>query len=204
LIDYSLRYAHLEATRIDKLKKVYSILQVLSGTVGLLIPVELSNYFKKRGFEQIDTFFITISFFISSIFIYIYLITLELNIPYLSLFLFSIITAGFNICWIVEANIFLDIVPSNIRSTANAIIICVLHLVGDSGSPYWVGLINDACIKSDGQVNTISSLLKCTRFSFYPLVFVSFAAAAFGLFMSRTFSYDKQKANEQENQIINP
>ncbi len=188
----------MESVEIDKLKKLYSILQVLSGTFGLLLPVELSNYFKKRGLEQIDTFFIAISFFISSVFIYIYLITLELKIPFLSLFLFSIITAGFNICWIVQANIFLDIVPSNIRSTANAIIICVLHLVGDSGSPYWVGLINDTCIKFNGNMNTISSLLKCTCFSFYPLIFVSFAAAAFGLFMSWTFSYDKQRASEQE------
>lgn len=177
----------------DRLKKVYSLLQVLSGVIGLCIPCEISKAFKKhRQLVSIDCFLLAAGFFISSVSIYVYLVTIGINV-YFSMFLYMMSVASFNTGWVIQAQILLDITKPNLRSTANALIICVLHLIGDSISPYWMGLIADQCINVTKE-NTISNLLNCTQFSYYPLVYISFLSAVLALFMTLTFSYDKENA----------
>lgn len=102
---------------------------------------------------------------------------------------------SFNICWVLETNIFLDVVPSNLRSTANSIMICLLHSIGDSISPYWVGLTADECLKNEDK-DTINSLIYCSQISNYPLVFLYFIAGSLALFMTFTFNRDKKLARE--------
>jgi len=85
-----------------------------------------------------------------------------------------------------------------IRATALSLFFFVLHSVGDSVSPYWVGLIAQKCIKAEDE-NTISVLLGCTRLSYYPLIYLSFLAGTLGLFSSLSFRKDKQKALDFED-----
>ena len=173
---------------------MYSASQVLSGIVGLLLPVKISSYCKRsRSIPtlNIDCFLLSLAFFGASFFLYIYLLTLELN-EYLSFVLYSFIIVSYNICWITQSYIFLDILHPRLRSTANGLIIFVLHLVGDSISPYWVGSIADACLKKHEDGNAIFSLMQCTQLSLYPIVVVAFFGAVFSLFMTFTFDRDNE------------
>jgi hypothetical protein len=178
---------------------MYSASQVVSGVVGLLTPVKISSRFKraptsnKKQILDIDCFSYSFSFFSAAIFLYLYLITLEFN-EYLTLVLYSLIVASYNICWITQSYIFLDILHPHLRSTANGLIIFVLHLVGDSISPYWVGSIADACLKvqqnASQSKSTVYDLMRCSQISLYPIVFVSFFGGVFGLFMTLFFERD--------------
>lgn len=171
-------------------------MQVVCGVIGLLIPVKIVSYFKQKSVQNIDCLLLSLSFFCASLFTYIYLVTLEYNV-YFSLIIYSLIIVSYNLCWIIQSYIFLDIIQPSLRSTANGMIICVLHFVGDSVSPYWVGLIADICLKNhEPNQNTVNNLLACQRLSFYPLVFVPFFGAALGLFLSLSFVKDKEKAQK--------
>jgi hypothetical protein len=129
------------------------------------------------------------------------LFTLDLN-EYLSFAIYSLIIAAYNMGWITFAYIFLDLVEPKRRATANGLVICVVRLMGDSISPYWVGSIADACLNANVSdessmsktVRTISGTLKCTQYSFYPLVFVSFIGGVLALSATLTFRRDREKA----------
>ncbi|RMZ93100.1 spinster [Brachionus plicatilis] len=196
IIDYSLKNQRLPYN-LDDIKTAYSILQALCGVLGLLIPYQASAFFKRKSikFAKTDCFFMAGGFFASSILLFVYLATIHFD-AYFSLYIYMIMIVCFNLCWILEKNIFLDIVQPNLRSTANSLIIFVLHLFGDSASPYWIGLIVDKCLEYKTQ-NTMSQLLYCSTLSVYPLIFLYFMSGAFSLFMSFTFLNDKQ--NVQRN-----
>lgn len=195
IIDYSLTYENASSEKKDTIKKIYSIMQIIVGVIGLYIPCEISKVFKRR-FQKIpiDCFLLSAGFFGSSIFTYFYLLILEYNI-YISTVFFMLAVASFNMGWVIQAQILLDIVRPQLRSTGNALIICILHLIGDSVSPYWMGLIAEHCIDPSRRENTISNLLECTQLSFYPLVFLSFIASTLALFMTLTFYKDKENAH---------
>ena len=196
MIDYSLRNKRLSPSSIDNFKKSYSLAQVLGGLVGLLLPVKISSYFKtKKSVFNIDCFLLATSFFSAGFSIYVYLATIEIN-AYLSFVAYTMIIFSYNMCWITQSYIFLDIIQPRLRSTANGLIICVLHLVGDSISPYWVGSIADYCMAHEfNKSNTIFDLMRCTQLSLYPIVFVSFFGGVFGLFMTLTFEKDRRKSS---------
>jgi len=197
IIDYSLRNKHLSPSKIDFFKKMYSASQVLAGIVGLLTPVKFSSYFKSKQITPaIDCFSYSFSFFGASLFIFIYLATIELN-EYLSFIVYTFIIVSYNICWITQSYIFLDIVHPRLRSTANGLIIFVLHLVGDSISPYWVGSIADACLAHGDKKSSVFYLMECTQISLYPIVFVAFFGGVFGLFMTLSFEKDRELSKNQ-------
>lgn len=141
--------------------------------------------------------------------------TLDYN-EYLSLVAYSCIIAAYNIGWITFAYIFLDLIEPKLRATANGLVICVVRLIGDSISPYWVGSIADACLNNNNSnnqenavVRTVANNMKCTQYSFYPLVFVSFVGGVMALSGSFTFKRDRERAiktsvikSEQEKKEI--
>jgi MFS transporter, Spinster family, sphingosine-1-phosphate transporter len=191
-LDYSLKSASLSFNAVTNFKTFYSIMQALCGLIGVLIPTYASNYYKKKGFELIDCFLLSAGFYGTSFFLYIYLLTYNLS-AYFSFFVYMLIIFTYNFGWVVQANILLDIVEPELRSTANALIICILHLLGDSNSPYWIGLIQDACLDEKKEFrNSLYYLSYCTALSFYPLVFISFIAGTLALFATLTFLYDKK------------
>jgi MFS family permease len=205
IIDYSLNAFNkvLSLSDIRYYKKFYSILQVTCGALGLFLPLKFSSHYHKKFMHNIDCFLLSIGFFLNSFFLYFYLFLIDVNM-HLTMILYSLVIVTFNTCWVIKCNIFLDIIRPNQRSTAIALIICVLHLVGDSISPYWVGLIADECLNQVDYLDrySISTLLNCTVISFYPLVFGSFLAATCALFMTITFYQDKYNANLSKN-ILN-
>jgi len=102
--------------------------------------------------------------------------------------------------WITFAYIFLDLIEPKLRATANGLVICVVRLLGDSISPYWVGSIADACLNDEVNfVRTVGNKMKCTQYSFYPLVFVSFVGGVMALSASLTFRKDKEKTFNTKN-----
>jgi MFS family permease len=192
-----LTYKNLEEGLKTDLKKIYSLLTVLIGLLGLVVPSWISNHLKKRkNFLTIDCVLLSMAYFITTISVFVYTMTIKWNV-YASMFFYMVVIFGFNMGWVIEANILLEIIRPNLRSTANALMIFVLHLIGDSLSPYMVGTIADFCFKKSDYDNTITILLDCAQLSFYPIVYISFLACAFGLFASLSFVNDKlDKSND--------
>lgn len=192
MIEYSLTYHRLPLARKAAVKKLYSLQQAVCGVIGLISPAFVTGYFKKRGKQDIDPIILAVGFFLSTFFLYIYLVTLEIS-AYLTMIIAIPLTISFALSWLSGFNIFLEIMHPSMRATALSSFFFILHSVGDSVSPYWVGMIAEKCIKSEHD-NTIDVLLGCTRVSYYPLVYLSFAAGALGLFSSLTFQRDRQNA----------
>jgi MFS transporter, Spinster family, sphingosine-1-phosphate transporter len=191
-LDYTLKNASLSYNAVANFKTIYSITQALCGLFGVLLPTYASNYYKKKGFELIDCFLLSSGFFANSLFLYVYLVTYTAS-AYFSYFFYMLIVFTYNFGWVVQANVLLDIVEPELRSTANALIIFVLHLLGDSNSPYWIGLIQDACLDGEKEFrNSLYYLSYCTALSLYPLVIVSFMAGTLALFATLTFLRDKK------------
>ena len=135
----------------------------------------------------------SISFVSAAFFIYVYLFTLDIN-EYLSFAAYTMVVVSYNICWITQSYLFLDLIQPRLRSTANGLTICVVRLIGDSISPYWVGTIADTCLSIEAKNNTVYQAMRCTQFSFYPLAFVSFIGGALALFISLTFNKDVERS----------
>lgn len=192
MIEYSLTYHQLPLARKATVKKIYSFQQAVCGVIGLISPAFVTSYYKKRGKETVDCTILAIGFFLSTFFLYIYLVTLEIN-AYLTMLIAIPLTMSFSFSWLSGFNIFLDVMHPSMRATALSLFFFILHSVGDNASPYWVGLIAQKCINTQHE-NTINVLIGCTRISYYPLIYLSFTAATLGLFASLTFKNDKQKA----------
>lgn len=193
LIDYSLRvHNDLTSTQVTKFKSAHSVLQPCAGVLGIILPNELSMYMKKRDpnrYVNIDCFIFAAGFMTSSLLLYIYLLVIDYSY-YAAVLVFTLTIASFNICWVIQSKIFLDIVSPGLRSTANSLIIFILHLLGDDLSPYWSGLLADWCLSQFRFKNSFSVLLYCTGVSLYPFVILAFLAGSLALFMSITFIKD--------------
>ncbi len=201
LIDYSLRNKQLRTDQIKRVKNLYSILQPIFGVLGIIIPNEFSIYMKKKNpkkYQNIDCFIFALGFLMSSLFLYGCLAGNDTMNAYSDFSLYMITILAFNSCWVIQSKIFLDIINPRLRSTANSLIIFVLHLLGDDISPYWSGLVADICLAQFPSIrrNTITILVYCTEMSLYPFVLLSFLAAALALLMSLTFSTDHEESKK--------
>ncbi len=189
MIDYSLQNQGLPLENIKFMKLLYSIFQPICGAIGVLLSNALSSYFKSKS-KSGDCFVFSLGFFANSLFLCLYLVFIDVN-EYLALLLCMISVVSFNVCWVIKAKILIAVVHPSLRSTANSLRLFALHLIGDDASPYWTGQIADFCLDEFQDPNTVFGLFYCTELSLYPLVFVSFLAAAFALFMSLTFERDE-------------
>ena len=130
LIEYSLGIKNLTPSEIDSWKSLHSVLQPVSGVVGIIVPNEVSLRLKKRGVSNADCFIFAFGFAVSSLLLFFYLNVVDLN-PYLGVAVLTATIMTFNICWVIQSKVFLDIVHPSLRSTANSLITFSLHLVGD-------------------------------------------------------------------------
>ena len=192
-MDYSLNVTNTNKKTIASLKKFYSLSQAVSGLLGIFLSSKLSDYLQKKGHHKADCYLLAFGLLMSAVLLYAYLLVADLQI-YVAFVSFSLLMIAFNFGWVLQAQLLLDIIEPKLRSTANSLIICLLHLAGDSLSPYWIGLIQDGCLKARPDwEDTYSYLTHCTKISLYPLTFVSFSSAVFALFSSLTYDNDKLK-----------
>jgi hypothetical protein len=190
LINYALRNEGLTTEAVTTWKSAHSVIQPIAGALGIILPNELSIYLKSKGYLTADTYLFAFSFSSSSLFLYVYLYVIDLN-EYVSIVVFTLTIFCFNICWVIQSKLLLGSTHPKLRSTANSLSIFILHALGDDISPYWSGLIADACLSSYGDRSNVSSvLLYCTKASIYPFVIMSMCAASLALFMSLTFVKD--------------
>ncbi len=195
LINYALRDEGLTNEEILAWKSAHSVIQPMAGALGIILPNELSIHLKKKGYLTADTYLFAFSFSGSSLLLYVYLYVIDVN-PYLGIVVYTVTIFTFNICWVIQSKLLLGAVHPRLRSTANSLSIFILHALGDDISPYWSGLIADACLDSYGHArrNVSSVLLYCTRVSIYPFVLMSMCAASLALFMSVTFKKDHESS----------
>jgi MFS family permease len=168
------------AVDLNDMKLVYSILTCVAGTFGIVSSSFLSNFYQNKT----DSLVLAAGLYASSISLYVYLTLTSENI-YLDAFFYSIFVIFINFVWILVSNLILLCVKPRLRSTANAFMLFVLHLFGDSLSPLWLGFVNDFCFTvSFRRLDTFFVRFKCIQTSLFILVFILFFAATFALFSS--------------------
>jgi MFS family permease len=194
-ISYMLASESKTEVQIFERKQIYSIVQTISGALGTLFPSEMSTWLKRKinannsWKAAIDCYLLTAEMFATSLSLYVYILLSSLY-PSLDMIFYAIFTFFINSWRILIANILLDIVDAKYRAISNSILLFVLHLLGDSFAPYWIGAINDECFGSV-SIDSVNNQLYCTQLSLYPLVIISFMSSSFALFSTLTFDNDK-------------
>lgn len=191
-IVYNLKARSEGVEDIFEVKQYYSMVQTLAGLMGTLASAELSAL-HKRGFlmarvKCFDCYLLAAVLYASSLTLYVYLYFYNVNV-YVDMCFYALFTFFIN-CWrVLVANVLLDIVDARRKAISNSILFFVMHLLGDSLAPVWLGVINDECY-GRRSVDSFNYLAYCTRLSIYPLVVVSFVGASWALLATLTFQND--------------
>jgi len=174
------RYSDEDLYRVEQ---IYSVLTSVVGMLGAVASSEISNLFQKRLQRTADAYIAAVSLSVAAVSLFVYVFLAEMANIYVVSFFYALFVLGVNFNWVLIANMLLACVEPRLRSTANALSLTLLHLVGDSISPYWIGLIVDGCLgASRSDFSTFSELFYCTQNSLYPLAIVTILAAASALF----------------------
>uniref|UniRef100_A0A8C2ZXI0 SPNS lysolipid transporter 3, sphingosine-1-phosphate (putative) n=1 Tax=Cyclopterus lumpus TaxID=8103 RepID=A0A8C2ZXI0_CYCLU len=161
---------------------IFGAVTVVTGVLGAFLGSCLSRWFGKR-IPNVDPLICAIGLVGSApcLFFTIFAASKSITATYVFIF-FAEMLISLN--WAVMADILLSIVIPTRRSTAEALQISVCHLLGDAGSPYFVGLISDAIRKSEPATHDWSF-----RSLQYSLVVCPFVAIVGGLFFFVTSLY---------------
>lgn len=192
LISYALVVDHYPPETIFLYKQIHSLVQTVAGSLGTLFPAELLTRFPNDRYPLAPIYLLAAELTASSLSLFVYLLLAATVHPVLDLVFYAVFTFFINSWRILTAGVLLDIVDPSSRSMANSILLFVLHLVGDSLAPYWIGAVNDTCTaNTSGVVDSVNKLFYCTQLSIYPLVIVVFVGAALSLFATLTFKKDR-------------
>ncbi|TNN64730.1 Protein spinster 3 [Liparis tanakae] len=138
--------SYLEDVKYLLKNYIFGAVTVVTGILGASLGSGLSRWLGKR-FPIADPLICAVGLLGSAPFLFAAIFAASTSIPTTYVFIFlTEICISMN--WAVMADILLSVVIPTRRSTAEALQISVLHLLGDAGSPYFVGLISDAIRKS--------------------------------------------------------
>ncbi|XP_031166925.1 protein spinster homolog 3 [Sander lucioperca] len=161
---------------------IFGAVTVVTGIVGACLGSGLSRRFRDKV-PNADPLICAIGLLGSAPCLFITIFVASASIPATYVFIF-IGELLISLNWAVLADILLYVVVPTRRSTAEALQISVLHLLGDAGSPYLVGAISDAIRKSRSATHEWSFLsLK------YSLLVCPFVGILGGLFFFITSLY---------------
>ncbi|KAF1378892.1 hypothetical protein PFLUV_G00195220 [Perca fluviatilis] len=161
---------------------IFGAVTVVTGIVGACLGSGLSRRLRDKV-PNADPLICAVGLLGSAPCLFITIFVASASIPATYVFIF-IGELLISLNWAVLADILLYVVVPTRRSTAEALQISVLHLLGDAGSPYLVGAISDAIGKSRSATPEWSFLsLK------YSLLVCPFVGILGGLFFFITSLY---------------
>ena len=98
-MNFSFQAAHLSSTKIDAMKKVYSVVQVFGGIIGVLMPIKISAYLKKRDFIDADCLVLAGSSLTTATLFLIYFATDNIS-PYFAIVVYTLLIVSINLYWV--------------------------------------------------------------------------------------------------------
>lgn len=178
---------------------IFGAVTVVTGILGGSLGSGLSRWLRNKV-PNADPIICAVGLLGSApcLFITIFVASSSIAASYVFIF-FGEILISLN--WAVIADILLYIVKPTRRSSAEAIQISVLHLLGDAGSPYLIGAISDAVRKSKPANHDWNF-----RSLKYSLLICPFVGALGGLFflMASAYIVEDRKAAAQLGEVDPP
>ncbi|XP_019848762.1 PREDICTED: protein spinster homolog 1-like [Amphimedon queenslandica] len=170
----------------------FGIVTVIAGLVGTVSGSELSKFIS-RWTDQADCIVCALGLLVGSPLMYCAITFGAVNI-YLGWVLVFIAEFFFCIIWAPVGAILLYVVIPECRSTAEAIQILMIHLLGDASSPFIIGAVSDALVKHfRNSHDEVYSQATGMQYSLYITVIV--AAIGGGTFLISTLTViDDRKA----------
>ncbi|KAI3385549.1 hypothetical protein SNEBB_008530 [Seison nebaliae] len=140
MISYGLK-AHLKSG--DRVSLYFGLITILGGVIGVVSGSNIANWLKERRWPEGDPFVCACGSLLCIPFLII-AITQTFNINFFIWFSIFLTITLLSLNWALVSDITLYTVVPTKRSTANALQILTSHLLGDAGSPYFIGLISDS------------------------------------------------------------
>jgi len=170
----------------------FGLIICLSGFGGVIISSMLSKYFRKK-YKNADPIICGVGLLVSASSIFVAYELTSVNMPITWLFMF-ISNLFMSFTWTPCTDMTLAVTMPARRATANAVQILILHLLGDAGSPYIIGLIADQIQvgKQDTYLNKFSAL----KYSFYISPFLCAIGGLFFLLASLFIVADVKRVTD--------
>ncbi len=165
--------------------------------MGTLAFAEASN----RLTRSRDCLLLALGSMASALGLFLYLFAVDWIDTTGDMLIYSFLTLCINSWRVLTANILLSIVEKQLRSVASSFLLLVIHLIGDSWSPFWAGWLNQLCLDRFDTNNrnetsqSLATLAYCAQISLYPFCVLLGLAALFAAFASITFHSDQQRVD---------
>lgn len=172
---------------------IFGIIVILSGISGVWIGGEWAKRWRDRGQQNADALVCAIGLLMAGPLLMCGFLLPLTSLPAAWVCLYLAETS-LNLIWTLVGELTLAINMPSRRATANAIQILFLHLFGDAGSPYLLGLVSDVLA---GQMpdTHYSEYLALQRAMFITLFAAALASA--GFFIASLFVVkDKKKVED--------
>ncbi|XP_019401000.1 PREDICTED: protein spinster homolog 3-like isoform X1 [Crocodylus porosus] len=178
---------------------IFGAITVGTGIFGVVTGAEVAKRWRKIN-SKADPLLCSISMFISALFLYVAIMVAQENII-ATYVLIALAEFFLSLNWAVGTDMLLCIVEPNCQSTGIALQILVSHLLGDSGSPYLIGIISDTI-----QNNHVDSYLwqfRSLQYSFITCSFVGVFGGGFFLLTTLYFDEDRKEVFQRCRGIEN-
>ncbi|XP_015909972.1 protein spinster homolog 1 isoform X2 [Parasteatoda tepidariorum] len=125
---------------------VFGVITCIAGIVGVIIGSSSSQYFRKKN-ARADPLICAFGVLTSVPLAYAGIVAADYSMP-LSWILIFLGEVCLCVNWTIVADMLLYVIIPTRRSMAEAVQILVSHALGDASSPYFIGVVSDAVLKS--------------------------------------------------------
>ncbi|XP_025066384.1 protein spinster homolog 3 isoform X2 [Alligator sinensis] len=168
---------------------IFGGITIVTGILGVITGAEVSRRCRKIS-SKADPLLCSISMFTSAPFLYVAIMVAQESITAT----YVLIAFGeffLSLNWAVVTDMLLCIVEPNCQSTAIALQILVSHFLGDSGSPYLIGMISGAIQNS--HVDSYLWQFRSLQYSFITCAFIGVLGGYFFLLTTLYFDEDRKE-----------
>uniref|UniRef100_A0A8C3SU94 Sphingolipid transporter 3 (putative) n=1 Tax=Chelydra serpentina TaxID=8475 RepID=A0A8C3SU94_CHESE len=171
---------------------IFGGITIVTGIVGVITGAGVARRYKKIN-AKADPLICAVGMFSSApcLYLSIMLATQSILATYIFIALGEFFLA---LNWAIVADILLYVVIPKRQSTAVALQIFMSHLLGDAGSPYFIGIISDALQtrQNDSHLGAFRSL----QYSFILCAFIGVLGGGFFLLTALHVEEDREEAQQ--------
>lgn len=184
-----------EEDTIQSVSWIFGIITFVAGVVGVAIGAEIARRWKKTNIKA-DSLVCAYGILGAIPFLFFALYIADKNQYLMWAF---ILIGNILMCmnWCPNGDLLLYVVPPKCRSTAEALQILLIHVLGDAFSPFVVGLISDAYTKAHPDDSNAIRMQRGLLYSLYITPFLCCFGTACYLICSRYVEEDKMKAEKE-------
>ncbi|XP_006136125.2 protein spinster homolog 3 isoform X1 [Pelodiscus sinensis] len=171
---------------------IFGAITIVTGVVGVITGGVIAKRYKKIN-PKADPLICAVGMlsFAPCLYLSIMLASQSIHAAYIFIALGEFLLS---LNWAIVADILLYVVVPKCQSTAVALQISVSHLLGDTGSPYLIGIVSDAiqARHSDSYLGAFRSL----QYSFILCAFVGVLGGGFFLLTALYVEEDRKEAQQ--------